>query len=161
MNRTALFLLLALTGTALCGIASSDFERELKQLTVERDSALAAAQESINAKHLSSLRSLLKRATQTKDSKAAAQISDAIGRITVVGSWSVVCNNGFKTHLDVRPDATVYGTNGNVTAQWAIRGGKFIIINPTNQDIYELPSDNKMSGVTTTGVSMVATRTTK
>ena len=143
------------------GIAASELGRELQQLTGERDRALSTAQDSINAKYLSSLQALLRRAVQIKDAQSAAQIAEAIGKITVIGSWSVVCDNGFKTQLDIRPDGTFSGSAGNTSGSWAIREGKLLIINPTNQDIYDLPAKNTMTGATTTGVTMVATRVNK
>ena len=156
--KTIVFLL----GVApLLAFAASDLERELQQLTADRDHATVAASESINAKYLASLHALLRRATQSKDSQSAAQITDAIGRVTAIGTWSVVCDNGYRTNLSIRTDGTFFGSNGNSTGPWNIRGGKLLIINPTSQDIYDLPMNNKMTGVTTKGVTMTAIRISK
>ena len=142
-------------------LAKSDMERELEQRSADRARAIAAATESINAKHLASLHALLRRATRTKDSKSAAQITDAIGTITVIGTWSVVVDNGYRTNLTIRPDGSFFGTNGDATGRWDIRGGKLIITNPTNQDIYDLPANDIMTGVNTKGPKMTASRISK
>ena len=142
-------------------VPAADLERELQEITAERDRAIAAATESINAKHLASLQARLRRATKTKDSQSAAQIAEAIGRITVIGTWSVVSDSGYRTNLTIRADGSFFGTNENANGRWAIRGGKLIITNPTNQDIYELPTNDKMTGVNTQGPTIVASRISK
>lgn len=142
-------------------VPAAELERELQEITAERNRAIAAATESINAKHLASLQARLRRATKTRDPKSEAQLAEAIGRITVIGTWSAVSDSGYRTDITIRPDGSFFGTNENANGRWDIRGGKLIISNPTNQDIYELPTNDKMTGVNTQGPKITASRISK
>jgi hypothetical protein len=149
---------IALSLIPILAFGASDVERELQQLTTDRDRAIVRATESINAKHLARLRARLRGAKKAKDSESVAQITAAIGRTTVIGTWSVVADSGYRTNLTIRPDGSFFGTNENANGRWDIRGGKLIITNPTNQDIFELPTGDEMTGVNTQGPKITASR---
>lgn len=69
--------------------AQSSYEQELKQLTEDRDRALASAAEPINRRYKASLEQLLRKATQNGDLQTALKIDEALrnlGRTLPVGS---------------------------------------------------------------------------
>jgi hypothetical protein len=72
-------LFLSLLSTPL--LAESPYERELKQLTEQRDRALASAAQPINRNYKTSLEQLLLRATQNKDLEANTKIVEALKSI--------------------------------------------------------------------------------
>ena len=78
MKLILVFLSIALT--AISGFAESQAERDLKQLTDQRDKAVAAATEPINRRYKTSLEQLLQRAIQSKDLDAAVKIREALGQ---------------------------------------------------------------------------------
>lgn len=61
--------------------ADSPFERDLKQLTEQREKALATAVDPINRRYQASLDQLLQRATQAKDLDAAVKIREALAEV--------------------------------------------------------------------------------
>ena len=80
MKRSIIISAFALFSTAPL-FAESLFERELKQLTEQRDKALAAAAEPINRRYQASLDQLLRRATQANDLDTAIKIKDEIKKL--------------------------------------------------------------------------------
>ena len=75
-----LFLSSLLIGTTCALSAESQFERELKQISEQRNAAIVTAFEPINRRYQASLEQLLKRATQANDLDAAIKIRDALFR---------------------------------------------------------------------------------
>jgi hypothetical protein len=76
MKTLARSILLLAAGTAL---AESPFERELAQLTAQRDKEISAANEPINRRYKQAMEGLLRRATQANDLDAALKIRQASG----------------------------------------------------------------------------------
>lgn len=73
---TTSLVLLALVPHPLFGQGA--YDRELKELTEERDRALASASEPINRRYKASLEQLLRKATQNNDLQAALKIDEAL-----------------------------------------------------------------------------------
>ncbi len=95
MNTTIIpTVVLALFATPILA-AESAFERDLKQLTEQREKALAAAVDPINRRYQTSLEQLLQRATQAKDLDAAVKIRETLAN----GSGSAVPGDNSKPKL--------------------------------------------------------------
>ena len=86
MNVPSLFLAL-IVASVTCS-AESPLEKELKQLTSQRDAAIASASDPINRKYQAALEPLLKRATQSNDLDAAIKIREALSRAAAAAPTS-------------------------------------------------------------------------
>jgi hypothetical protein len=75
--KTASIACVALCSLPLLTFAQSLYQTQLKQLTEQRDKALAAAAQPINKKYQESLEQLLLRASRSNDAEAVAAIADA------------------------------------------------------------------------------------
>lgn len=78
-HATHVALLIAFTATTSGIAAESPFERELKQLTADRDKSAAVALDPINKRFRVGLEQLLKRATQANALDDAIKIREALG----------------------------------------------------------------------------------
>ena len=97
-------VLMALFTTAVR--AESSYERELQQLTEQRDKAIAAAVDPINRRYQTSLEQLLKRATQGNDLVTAVKIKAQIEKI----------------HSAAPPDSEAQFRSALMRSKWSWRG---------------------------------------
>jgi hypothetical protein len=72
------YLLLALSFLASPAFAASEYDRQLAELELQRDKAIAEASEPINRRHQGLLEQLLRKATQANDLEAATKIKTAL-----------------------------------------------------------------------------------
>lgn len=105
MKPKIICLTLTLALLVPAAFADSGYQRELAELSAQRDKAIAEASEPINRRYQAALEQLLRRATQANDLDAAVKIKDALVSSPLgsrlQGSW---INKGIKSRIQFTPD---------------------------------------------------------
>jgi hypothetical protein len=167
--------LLALVALAPALLAQSDADREFKQLTDQRDRAIAAVDEPINRRYAADLEALLRRATLANDLTTALKIKQTLARLGVggpgtpatavdspVGTW-IFKMRGESYPRTFRADGTIIGSGFKGTGTWTIAKGKVVITYPDKGEGYlDMPLNPKgTKGRTHGGDEIVAVRETQ
>ena len=167
--------LLSLVATAPILWAQTDADREFKQLTEQRDRAIAAADEPINRRYAADLELLLRRATLANDLTTALKIKQTLARLGLdspgtpatspnspVGTW-IFKMRGESYPRTFRADGTIIGSGFKGTGTWTISKGKIVITYPDKGEGYlDLPLNPKgTKGRTHGGDEIVAVRETQ
>ena len=80
-NQLHILALMLIACAASGARAQAPYERELKQLTEQRDRALAAATEPINRRYQVALEELLQRASRNKDLETSLKITESLKQL--------------------------------------------------------------------------------
>src|ERR1700744_1129807 len=78
MKYKITYLALTLISIAPLVFAGSEYDRQLAELTAERDKAISEANEPINRRYQAALQDLLRKATMSNDLDAAVKIKAAL-----------------------------------------------------------------------------------
>ena len=167
--KSILLLLLITIGSCR---AATDYEREFKQLSDDREKALKAASEPINRRYQTGLEALLKKATQGGDLETALKIRNSLDGLTgakvkkpaatnpreFVGTWELR-SKAYRGERVLKPDGSVSGSPLGA-ASWTVEAGELkIVYGERFIDAFQLPGDgNRLVGTNTQGAEVTLTK---
>ena len=150
--------------------ADSIYQTQLKQLTEQRDKALASAAQPINKKYQESLQDLLLRASRSNDTEAVAVIADALKALGTpadtkktpalppeakryVGRWTITFENG----TVIGPRTLNADGTAIPPATWEISDNKLKVhMDGGKVDTFNLPlRGDKLNGVGHDGTPII------
>ena len=129
--------------------ATTDSERELDQLTKERDRALAIVAEPINKEYEAAITALMRKAALADDLDTAVRIKHLLvqfaenrDRAALVGKWGFLNKaDGHTAVLDFNADKTI-SVEGKRLGVWEIKGKQMTMTHDDREigrDSYRLP----------------------
>lgn len=111
MKFIGLLIYSTVLSSAFC--AESAFEREGKQLKEQRDKALAASNQQINARYKEALQLLLRRATDGNDLELALKLKKELENLSLFDSdWGNPADAGYLT----------FHADGSASSSWGLKG---------------------------------------
>ena len=129
-------LLLVLSCAEAAANAETEYERQFKLLTEQRDKAISAAVEPINRRYAASLERLIKRTTQAAQLEKALEIKkelqslkdgEAGANVTgLIGSWSAAYSKGGGSN-NVTSSADGKITSSTAEGTWTTEGSRMMI----------------------------------
>ena len=180
-------ILLPATFLAASCFAESAFEREMKQLKMQRDAAVAASTKAQDERYRAALEQVFQRATQAKDAVAVETIKtelltfgplrpqlQTLGAATapkpslpstMFGEWTVGDATGWKAVYNFKPDGTCERIPGSAklpdkVATWSKTGQKVEVLWPDGTlQAFDLPiKAGKLIGFNPDGSRLGATK---
>ena len=170
-SRILLLVICSSVAPAFARGAESEVSRQLDEVLLDRDRAIAAAVTPVNQRYLRELERLVKTAVEAKDAETAARIKSAIaqlkqppilrGKEAVVGLWSFKNEtDGHTASIEIHADHT-YTADGKRIGSWRIERNQIVISldEGGHEDRYRLPmTGGKLKGTNRLGHTLSLTR---